>query len=129
MTTDTIMYHKTMREIKEHFELESAELSLRIGAEQVALTHNIDMAKNELHYCNQSMRKEGADVDALKARLDAAVERINELSQKKVRLDYDRKCAVISLRRQRDAQILELEQRLNQAQQAELDEYGKEVAV
>lgn len=117
-------WNRESRELKLRYDMKRAQLNLSFNQRQVELSHQIDMAKNELHYCNQSMRQAGADVEALKTRLDAAVERIHELSQKKVLLDFDRKKALVSLNRSKAAEVDALEAKYS----VELDEYGKEVA-
>lgn len=117
MTTDTVMRHKAMREIKERYELQKAELTLRLDTEQVTLSTAIDLARNELHYLSCSMRKPDADLDTLKHQLDAAAKVINELSLRKAALDYDRKQSIIALRRQRDEQLLALDQNQSQPRQ------------
>ncbi len=88
---------KELRELKAKFAMERATTARNFELRQVELSHQIDMAKNTLHYCNQSMRQADADVEALKTLLDAAVECIHELSQKKVQLDFDRKEALIGI--------------------------------
>lgn len=115
-------WNRESRELKLRYDAQRADINLEYNRRQVELSHQIDMAKNELHYCNQSMRQAGADVEALKTRLDAAAERIHALSVEKVTLDYDRKNALVSLDRSKAAEVDALEAKYG----VELDEYGKE---
>ena len=116
-------WNRESRELKLRYDEKRAQLNLSFNRRQVLLSHEIDMAKNELHYCNQSMRQAGADIVALKSRLDAAVERIHDLSQKKVLLDFDRKNAIVALDREKAAEVDALEAKYG----VELAECGKEV--
>lgn len=118
-------WNRESRELKLRYDMKRAQLNLSFNRRQVLLSHEIDMAKNELHYCNQSMRQAGADIVALKSRLDAAVERIHDLSQKKVLLDFDRKNAIVALDREKAAEVDALEAKYG----VELAECGKEAAV
>lgn len=102
-------WNRESRELKLRYDMKRAQVNLSFNQRQVQLSHEIDMAKNELHYCNQSMRQAGADVVALKSQLDAAVERIHELSQKKVLLDFDRKNCIVALEREHAAEVDSLE--------------------
>ncbi len=116
-------WNRESRELKLRYDEKRAQLNLGFNKRQVELSHQIDMARNEIHYCDQSMRQAGADIDAMKVRLDAAVERIHELSQQKVLLDFDRKNALVALDREKAAEVDALEAKYS----IELDEYGKEV--
>ena len=102
-------WNRESRELKLRYDEKRAQLNLSFNKRQVELSHEIDMAKNELHYCNQSMRQAGADIVALKSRLDAAVERIHELSKQKVLLDFDRKNCIVALEREHAAEVDALE--------------------
>lgn len=116
-------WNRESRELKLRYDMKRAQLNLSFNQRQVQLSHEIDMAKNELHYCNQSMRQAGADVVALKSQLDAAVERIHELSQKKVLLDFDRKNCIVALEREHAAEVDSLEAKYR----ANREDDGKEV--
>ena len=116
-------WNRESRELKLRYDMKRAQLNLIFNQRQVQLSHDIDMAKNELHYCNQSMHQAGVDIVALKSRLDAAVERIHELSQKKVLLDFDRKNCLVALERERAAAIDALEAKYG----VNLDEEREEV--
>ena len=115
-------WNRESRELKLRYDEKRAQLNLSFNKKQVELSHEIDMAKNELHYCNQSMRQSGSDIVALKSRLDAAVERIHELSQKKVLLDFDRKNCIVALEREHAAEVDALEAKYA----VELNEEGGE---
>lgn len=106
-------WNRESRELKLRYDMKRAQLNLSFNQRQVQLSHEIDMAKNELHYCNQSMRQAGVDIVALKSRLDAAVERIHELSQKKVLLDFVRKNCLVALEREHAAEVDALEAKYN----------------
>jgi chromosome segregation ATPase len=106
-------WNRESRELKLRYDMKLAQVNLSFNQRQVQLSHEIDMAKNELHYCNQSMRQAGADVVALKSQLDAAVERIHDLSQKKVLLDFDRKNCLVALEREHAAEVDALEAKYN----------------
>ena len=118
-------WNRESRELRLRYAERRAQINLSADLRQAELTYQIDMAKNELHYCNQSMRKDGADIVALKSRLDAAAERIRELSQLKARLEFDRKNNLVAIQREKDTELAKLEAKYS----VELDEYGKEVAV
>lgn len=117
MTTDRILYNRSLREIKERYAMLKADLEHDCCTRQAQLTAEIDLERNKLHYLNQSMRAPGADIDQVKADLDQAAERIRELSQQKVELDYRRKCDMSDLRLRRHAELSQLDTRLAQAQQ------------
>ena len=116
-------WNRESRELKLRYDMKRAQLNLSFNQRQVQLSHEIGMAKNELHYYNQSIRQAGADIVALKSRLDAAVERIHELSQKKVLLDFDRKNCLVALEREHAAEVDALEAKYG----VNLDEQGEEV--
>ena len=117
MNNDTILYSRSLREIKERYAMLKADIERDNGTRQAQLTAEIDLERNKLHYLNQSMRAPGADIDQVKADLDQAAERIRELSQQKVELDYRRKCDMSDLRLRRHAELSQLDTRLAQAQQ------------
>ena len=117
MNNDTILYSRSLREIKERYAMLKADIERDYGTRQAQLTAEIDLERNKLHYLNQSMRAPGADIDQVKADLDQAAERIRELSQQKVELDYRRKCDMSDLRLRRHAELSQLDSRLAQAQQ------------
>ena len=117
MNNDTILYSRSLREIKERYAMLKADIERDNGTRQAQLTAEIDLERNKLHYLNQSMRAPGADIDQVKADLDQAAERIRELSQQKVELDYHRKCDMSDLRLRRHAELSQLDSRLAQAQQ------------
>ena len=106
-------WNRESRELKLRYDMKRAQVNLSFNQRQVQLSHEIDMAKNELHYYNQSMRQAGADIVALKSRRDAAGERIHELSQKKVLLDFDRKNRLVELEREQAAEVDALEAKYN----------------
>lgn len=116
-------WNRESHELKLRYDEQRASINLEYNRRQVELSHQINMAKNELHYCNQSMRQAGADVEALLTRLDAAVKRIHTLSVEKITLDYDRKNALVSLDREKAVEVDALEAKYS----VELDEYVKEV--
>lgn len=111
-------WNQESRALKLDYDLKRARLNHDFNTLQVELTHELDLARNELHYCHQSLRQSGGDPEAVKARLDAAAERIREISQRKVLADYQRKNELVKLDRERDAALSALEEK-----------YGKEVAV
>lgn len=115
-----------LRQLKARYAEERAALNLHFDRMQVDLSHRIDMARNELHYLYQAMRGRDADIDDLKERLDAAVERIRSLSMEKVTMDYNRKQAIVTLNRRKADEHTALEA---QYAATETDEVGKEVAV
>lgn len=117
MNNDTILYSRSLREIKERYAMLKADIERDCGTRQAQLTAEIDLERNNLHYLNQSMRTSGADIDQVKQKLDRTAERIRELSQQKVELDYRRKCDMSDLRLRRHAELSQLDSRLAQAQQ------------
>lgn len=117
MNNDTILYSRSLREIKERYAMLKADIERDNGTRQAQLTAEIDLERNKLHYLNQSMRAPGADIDQVKQKLDRTAERIRELSQQKVELDYRCKCDMSDLRLRRHAELSQLDTRLAQAQQ------------
>ena len=117
MNNDTILYSRSLREIKERYAMIRADIDRDYGTRQAKLTAELDLERNNLHYLNQSMRASGADIDQVKQKLDRTAERIRELSQQKVELDYRRKCDMSDLRLRRHAELSQLGTRLAQAQQ------------
>lgn len=117
MNNDTILYSRSLREIKERYAMLKADIERDYGTRQAKLTAELDLERNTLHYLNQSMRASGADIDQVKQKLDRTAERIRELSQQKVELDYRRKCDMSDLRLRRHAELSQLDSRLAQAQQ------------
>ena len=117
MNNDTILYSRSLREIKERYAMLKADIERDYGTRQAKLTAELDLERNTLHYLNQSMRAAGADIDQVKQKLDRTAERIRELSQQKVELDYRRKCDMSDLRLRRHAELSQLDTRLAQAQQ------------
>lgn len=117
MNNDTILYSRSLREIKERYAMIKADIERDYGTRQAKLTAELDLERNNLHYLNQSMRASGADIDQVKQKLDQTAERIRELSQQKVELDYRRKCDMSDLRLRRHAELSQLDTRLAQAQQ------------
>lgn len=111
-------WNRESRALKLDYDLKRARLNRDFNTLQVELTHELDLARNELHYCHQSLRKAGGDPEAVKARLDAAAERIREISQRKVLADYQRKNELVKLDRERDAALSGIEEK-----------YGKEVTL
>lgn len=117
MNNDTILYSRSLREIKERYAMLKADIERDYATRQAKLTAELDLERNTLHYLNQSMRASGADIDQVKQKLDQTAERIRELSQQKVELDYRRKCDMSDLRLRRHAELSQLDSRLAQAQQ------------
>ncbi len=117
MNNDTILYSRSLREIKERYAMLKADIERDYGTRQAKLTAELDLERNNLHYLNQSMRASGADIDQLKANIDRTAERIRELTLQKVELDYRRKCDMSDLRLRRHAELSQLDTRLAQAQQ------------
>ena len=119
-------YNREARELKLRYESLSAEITLDYGRRQTDLSFDIDRTRNEIHYLSQSLRRHDTDPDEVKAKLDAVVERISELSQQKVRLDFDRKQANLALARRKAEELDALEAKYSDT---EIDEQGKEVVV
>ncbi len=117
MNNDTILYSRSLREIKERYAMLKADLEYDCCTRQAQLTAEINLERNKLHYINQSMRAPGTDLEQAKADLDRAAERIRQLTQQKVDIDYRRKCDLSDLRLRRHAELSQLDSRLAQAQQ------------
>lgn len=106
-------WNRESRELKLRYDMKRAEVNLYYSRLQVDLSHEIDRTKNDIHYCNQAMRQAGADIVALKSRLDACVEHLHDLSQQKVQLDFDRKNDIVELAREHAAEADALEAKYN----------------
>ena len=113
------------RELKLRHEEQRAAINLEYNRRQVALSHDLDLAKNELNYCSAMLRRQDADVEALAERMAATSARIQELSQGKVDAEYERKQALTAITRDHYAELERLEARYAAADA----EGGKEVAV
>lgn len=112
-------WNRESRELKLRYDEQRASINLEYNTRQVQLTHDMDMARNSLHYANQALRS-GEDVCANKRVLDDVVGKLRDLGLEKVKLDYERKNALVALDRQRNADIDALEAKYG----VNLDEEG-----
>lgn len=113
-------WNRESRELKLRYDMKRADVNLEYSTRQVQLSHSIDMARNRVHYLAQTLRQPGVDLDSVKAKLDGAIERLREMNLEKVKLDYERKNALVALDRQRNADIDALEAKYG----VNLDEEG-----